>query len=280
MDTIVALGTSARNFAQALDRNNPGVYSLYELDENIESSETTYQLPSYKTHEEYDSLEDISGIVEFLGTLPSDYMFVLGSETVSGAALRVLEKISTENTSIHYIQPDMTLVSESDVLRHNVVFGVLQEYARSGVFKEIILIDNKNLEMYCQGLTMKNHFEKISELSAGVFHWLNIFKNTKPVIKGTTFSEVSRITTFGMVNPDNLLEKMFYNLEGPTEKHYYFGISSKKIESETGLLRKLKDLVKDKETEYSKVTFSVYSTEQEEDFCLMIEKAREVQKTN
>ena len=76
-------------------------------------------------------------------------MLVLdGSEDISATALRVLEPLKKNDISILYVRPDTDLLSKKGYMHQRVIFNVLQEYARSAVFKRIILADVATMEEY------------------------------------------------------------------------------------------------------------------------------------
>ena len=56
--------------------------------------------------------------------------------------INVLEKIKDRNINILYVRPDVELLTGMRFSQEKVTFNVLQEYARSGLFKNIVLVHN------------------------------------------------------------------------------------------------------------------------------------------
>ena len=164
--------------------------------------------------------------------------------------------------------------------------GVLQEFAKSGAIKELICVSNKQADLYCPNLTISKYLEGINGYISSVLHWHNIFQNTHSLISGSSWSSFNKISTIGIseVNLDreDILdtEAMLYEFEGSfRERHYYYAIPESILDSEAGLHRKLKDQTNLRQTTEISTTFSVFATKQDRSFCIIVEKARDIQKT-
>ena len=70
--------------------------------------------------------------------IKDDVVFVLsGSGSVSSGALRFLYQIRDKNVSILYVRPELDLLDQKQTMQERMVFSVLQEYTRSGIFRNI-----------------------------------------------------------------------------------------------------------------------------------------------
>ena len=95
---------------------------------------------------------------------------------------------------------------------HNVCFGVLQEYARSGVFERLMVVDNNVVEAILGDVPIIGYYDKLNELIVWVFHMLNVLKNSEPVMgKINKTKTTSRITTFGTVDFESGEEKNVFS---------------------------------------------------------------------
>lgn len=284
MDKIIALGTAACNFADSLKQKAPSIYEVYKINKSL-SGENCFSLPSYSTWDDYDQKE-LGDYKEFLSQIDGNKVFITSSSIVSGAVLRLLEHSGQHDTTVMYITPDSAVIGESERQRTKVTLGVLQEYAKSGMIKELICISNRAADFYCPNLTISRYLEGINDYISSVLHWHNIFQNTHSLISGTSWSQLSRISTIGIseVNLDEediiKTEAMLYEFTGPLrEKHYYYAIPEDTLETEAGLHRKLKNYTKSMQTTEISTTFSVFATKQDRPFCIIVEKARDIQKT-
>ena len=92
---------------------------------------------------------------------------------------------------------------------------------------------------------------------------INVFEHTKPVFS-TTINRIdtARISTFGLLDNDVGEEKMFFNLDIPREKNYYYGVPKKQLEEDKNLMETIqRDLKSNIDHDKMKSTYSVYSTE-------------------
>ena len=150
---------------------------------------------------------------------------------------------------------------------HNVCLGVLQEYARSGVFERLILINNDAVEGIIGQVPIIGYYEKLNELIVWVFHMLNVLKNSEPVMgKINKTKETSRITTIGTVDFESGEEKMFFSLDKMREKGYFYLLTKDDLTSDGNLLKKITEQVKNLETEDARSSFAIYSSEYDQNF--------------
>ena len=70
------------------------------------------------------------------------HMFVCGAGRTANATLAILQYLQGKKIDIFYIQPDVDLLMGINKLQEKAIFGVLQEYARSGVFNSFTAFSN------------------------------------------------------------------------------------------------------------------------------------------
>ena len=95
------------------------------------------------------------------------------------------------------------------------------------------------------------------------FYTLNVFQNTRPVMTTQTKRiNTARVSTFGLLDSENNQEKMFFELDIPREKSYYYGVPKKQLEEDPNLMEVIKTNLKSNiEHNKIKITYSVHSTD-------------------
>jgi hypothetical protein len=148
------------------------------------------------------------------------------------------------------------------VLIENTTFGVLQEYARSGLLNSITLISNLNIEASIGDLPIKTYYESINNFIFSTIHHLNYFTHSEPEIGQVAKpSEINRIRSIAGLNVKNLDEMWLFDLDSPRELCYYLAINSERLETEGGLHRKIVAMLKDKpRNAYRKLSYAIYET--------------------
>jgi len=272
---VIGLGSAGCGIADALSKYSQ--YKIFKIDVDI-SGDRCYNVIKLETAEEYEN-HDFPGIDKFLKNLKGKTFFIVGgSGKISCASLRVLESIKHLPISIIYIKPDYELLNKVQKMQDRVVFGVLQEYARSAVFDDIYLVSNQALDTILGGAPIIGYHEKLNEIFATTFHMVNVFQNTKPVIgKIEKPKETHRILTIGIFDAEKNEEKMFFSLDNARERCYIYSINEDKLKTDNNLFNTLKTQVKSKATEDLNITYAVYSTNYDYDLGYVIERTPRIQ---
>lgn len=266
METIIGLGCAGVNIVKNLSSYSQ--YKCYYVDSEDPKVEPWLKLAKRKSHEGYEKHFPVKKTVEFFkGAKGSILLILAGSGLVTGATLRLLESLKGKKVSVLYIRPDLSLLSETAAMQERVVFRVLQEYARSSTIERMYLVDNNKLDEILGHVSLVGYYAQLNELLVATIHMLNVYNNTKSNID--TFSEpheVSRLSTFGLVDCEIGEEKMFFDLDFPREKVYYYAINEEKLEKDGALFKRIKDQVRGKKSEDTKVSYGVFSTSYEHDY--------------
>ena len=140
-------------------------------------------------------------MTDFFEDLEGEVLFVVcGSSLVSAATLVILQQIHKKvNINVLYIRPDTLLLNETRKLQQRTTYNILQQYARSGLLKQIFLFENNMLQNVIGDVPIAELHKKTNELIAHTIHMMNIFHHTEPLTK--TFStphSTARICTFGI----------------------------------------------------------------------------------
>ena len=160
-------------------------------------------------------------------------LFLCGSGKVAGVTLRVLEALKAFKTTVYYVVPDLEFCSREEKLRHKVHFGVLQEYARSGMIKELVVLDNKQLiKLVGAGTTLK-YYEKVNYFIYRTIQNLMYCKHVDPDFgKLHEKKDISRISTIGLGNFDEE-EKLMFTLDNITETCYIINIEEEDLDNDS-----------------------------------------------
>ena len=267
MKTVLGIGTAGSNIVKQL-----GEYKTYKpytiCTENEKTTKYHFNLPELDGPEEYESM-DMSKLEKWLGTIEkSCTIFLCGASNSSGLTLRALHSLHQRDVKMDvvYFMPETEVLSEEKTLNERAVMGILQNYARSGLFGKICLVSNLRLEEIAGSTNVFDYYKQINHVFTSTYYMLDVFKNTKPIT--STFKrpkESCRITTMGLgsLEKDDL---MFFPCKQEVEVVYYYGINEEKLKTEENLFRTITNKVKSRITGETKVSFGIYPTQYESDY--------------
>ena len=267
MKNILGIGTPGFNIVKQLGKHRQ--YKPFVLSKSVEK-ETKYRckLPDFDNPEDYENLK-FSKIEKWLKTIKNEcVVFLSGASISSGVTLRVLEVLHKNEVkiSVVYFMPELEVLSEIKFLNHRAVMGILQNYARSGLFEKICLISNIELENIVGSTNVFEYFDQINKVFTNTYFMMDVFKNSKPVTSTFTKPKEScRISTIGISSLDGE-DTLFFPFQQEVEVVYYFAINEEKLKNEENLFRKITEKVKSKITKQRKVSFGIYPTQYQEDY--------------
>ncbi len=270
MDTVIGLGKAGCAIADKFAEYPQ--YKIFKIDsEGLNSkSKNCHLIKKRGNPEEYEKA--IRTMKTFFSKTTDDILFVLsGSGMISGASLQILKNLKDKNVNILYIKPDLEFLGHTNIMQERVVRNVLQEYARSGLFNRIFLVDNKKVEEVLGEVPIIGYYDKLNDLIVSTFHMVNVY-NHQEAIHATPFdtAETTRISTFGILNVDEGKEKLFFSLDKIREKCYYYAINSKVLETDGKLLRTLTDNINKNIGKDVRAGFQVYSTSYEQNYGYLV----------
>ena len=267
MKTILGIGTAGSNIVVQL-----GEYKQYKphtiCTENQKTTKYKFKLPELSSPEEYESM-NMEKLEKWLGAIEKKCsVFLCGASNSSAITLRALHSLHQRGVKIDivYFMPEVEVLSEEKTLHERAVRGILQNYARSGLFEKICLVSNFCLEEIAGSTNVFDYYNQINHVFTSTYYMMDIFKNTKPIT--STFKrpkESCRITTIGLNTMDNT-EKLFFPFKSEVDVVYYYGINEKKLKTEENLFRTITNKVKTRITDETKVSFGIYPTQYEDDY--------------
>jgi len=291
MDSVVGIGEIGCNIADGF--SNYSQYKVYKINVDDDLDSTDWSWASYDVDEnsgyekdgvyrfrKQDSPEQYEkncpNLGHFFRNIKGEVLFVVsGSDSVSAATLAILQQIKDCDINILYIKPELESLSPDKIKHEWVVFNVLQEYARSGVFKRIYLVNNSEIEKHLGEVPVIGYYDRLNEMIVSTFHMINVYNHNEPEV--STFSEpdkINRISTIGFVNFENGEKKLFYSLDEVKELCYYYAINKKKLEEDGELFKKIKDQVKND----VKTGYGIFATKYAEDYSYVVAHSSEIQR--
>tara|TARA_Y100000592_G_C5480577_1_gene325188 strand:- start:1612 stop:2478 length:867 start_codon:yes stop_codon:yes gene_type:complete len=261
MISIIGIGNAASAVAEKFCKIPQ--YDVYLLNSKIKKNTANkFKLRSFKNPEEYEL--NIPDLTDFFADVKDRVqVFVAGASFSSIYTLGILEQLKTKQIELFYIKPDTELITGIPRLIENAGFGVLQEYARSGLIRNITIFSNENIEKTHPNINIKNYYDTLNETIFSSVHYLNYFEHTEPHIGNISKpNDISRIRAVGMLDMKKLSEMWLYDLDMERELCYYMCINSQRLEGEVGLHKKLVDILKNKpRNAFRKISYSIYETE-------------------
>jgi hypothetical protein len=280
MISIVGIGNAASAIAEKFD--SVPQYDVYKLNSNVEKNTTReHKLNVYSTAEEYEkNIPDLKSFFE--GIKDRIQVFVVGSSMSSIYSLGILEQIKDHDVDVFYIKPDIDLLTGVPMLVENAAYGILQEYARSGLFRSLTVLSNENIEKVLENVNLKNYYDILNDTIFSCVHYLNYFEHTEPHVGNVSKPhEINRIRSISILNMKKLEENWLFDLDAHRELCYYMCINEERLEKEVGLHKKLVDILKTKpRNAFRKISYAIYETQLPDfGFCVAHTNAIQQQKT-
>tara|TARA_R100001510_G_C7649552_1_gene206982 strand:- start:364 stop:1218 length:855 start_codon:yes stop_codon:yes gene_type:complete len=267
MKTIIGIGTAGSNVVKQLAEYKQ--YRHYTIStDNPKTSKYNFKLPELAGPEEYDSMK-MDKLQKWLGTIDKKCtVFLCGASNSSGITLQALKCLYDRGIALDivYFMPEIEVLSEEKTLHERAVRGILQNYARSGIFEKICLVSNVYLENLAGSTNVFDYYSQINRVFTSSYYMIDVFKNTKPIT--STFKrpkDSCRITTIGLGSLDKE-DLIFFPFNKEVEVVYYCGINEEKLKTEENLFRTITNKVKNRITEETKVSFGIYPTQYENDY--------------
>ena len=280
MISLVGIGNGASAIVQKFEEIPQ--YQTYTLNSSVEKTiGNAYKLLHFEDPEEYE--KNVPKLKKFFKNINDRVqVFVLGSSLSSNYTLGILEQLKDKKIDLFYIKPDIELLTGIPKLVENVVFGVLQQYARSGLFNSFTVFSNYNIEKALDTVPIKSYYDAINETIYSTVHYLNYFEFTEPEIGVLSRpTEINRIRSVGMLNMKTMQEKWLFDLDMERDLCYYLCINEERLSKEGGLHRRIVNMLKEKpRNAFRKISYAIYETHLSDfGFCVAHTNAIQSQKT-
>ena len=257
---MIGLGEAGKNIANLFKPHTKN-YKIIVLDENE-------GIPSQDSVEKYDE-QPIKLTQRGLKSHSEAFLFVCGSGKIAGASLRVLEALKGFKTTVVYIVPDLEFASEREQKRHKVHFGVLQEYTRSGLVRDLIILDNKTMLNHAGTGTTLKYYEKVNYLIYNTIQNLMYCHHVQPDFgRLHEKKNISRISTIGMAKLEEE-EKLLFPLDNITETCYIINIDEEDLNNDESIIPKCQQIVRDNKEKNRDTSFAIWKSSEDNHFFSM-----------
>lgn len=274
--TIIGIGQAGCNIAEMYENLKDDIYQIKLIDSEIEG-ENCFSVPKYRDPEECErNFPDVS---EFLYDCHRNVLvFLAGGGNISAATLKILSAIKDRNIHIVFIRSEPLLLGDVGKLHDKVVFNVLQEYTRSGIFKSMTLIDNLCVEEITGDVPVIDHFKELNNTIFRTIYGLDKSGMMTPVIDNySSPKDISCIGTYGVYTFEDDNEKLFYNLNNIESKCYHFFINQEQLKTDGKLFKEIKNRLKNKAVDNVKISYIIYATSSEQNYCLVTALTSQIQ---
>jgi len=246
---IIGIGNTGCSLAKELSKYPQ--YQITEIDQGI-------NVELQRTPEKYE--ENCPSFKKLFSSIKQDVWIILSaSGMISGLSLRVLEQLKGKSLNVLCVLSDPSLLSSMGRLQQNLVRGVMQEYARSGLLEQLILVDNVKVEELLGEVAIDEYWTKLNEIITYAFHSLMCFRHTKPILEVKEEKpDIARISTIGLYD-EQKNKKLFYDLKYIKCERYHYSFSKEDIKKNGKILPSIKrDLLSEDEIAR---TFAIYESE-------------------
>lgn len=269
MDTIIGLGAAGCRIADEFAKYPH--YDVYKIDVGL-SGPNCYAMPNKLSPEDYE--KSVPDLKNFFSEIEGEVLFIVGGGgKISGATLQILKQLQHCSLNLLFVKPYERALTKTGLLQNRVAFHVLQEYARSGIFKNIFLVDNTVLEKLVGDVSILEYNSKLNSLIVNAFHAYNSFMHLEPVTQNMESpKEIFRISTLGIYDAKENVETLFFPLQNTRYKCYYYAVPEAVLKSDGKLFKSIKDKVAEDQSSYQ-----IHTTKHEETYCYLVAQTNFVQ---
>ena len=161
---------------------------------------------------------------------------------------------------------------------HNITFGVLQQYVRSGALKDMWIVSSTEVEKILGDIPVIGYHKKIDDYIVSTMHMLNVLRHNNSEFD--TFREpdpAARICTLGVVDVEKFEEKLFFPLTMPREVRYYYAVNRGRLETDGAFLKDLKKSMSEKLDGKTRISYGIYSTDYQDSYGYVVQRSSLIQ---
>jgi len=278
MISLIGIGDAGCNVVSLFENHKE--YNCFFFSGEQENTKWTRKLPKANKPEDCEEqAPKLSSYKTLTAVQDRVQVFLCGSSFSANYTLAILQQIRDKKIDIFYIKPDVDLLIGDAKLQERAIFGILQEYARSGLFSSFTTFSNPAIEKTIGEIPIKKYFETINKSIYYAVHYLNVFDHTTPLVGNLSKpSEVQRIRSVGIVSVDKLTENWYYKLREDRDVAYYLCIASERLETDGKLHSRVVESLKNKpRNAFKNVTYGIYESPYETDFGFCVAHTNFVQ---
>ena len=266
---LIGIGSAGSNLIKEFSEHHTKI--------SITSKDFSKQCKKTEDYEEH--CPDFSDRLDFEDD--ECWVALCGAGMVAGCALKALETIKHKTINLIYVYPDTTLCNTIQLKRNKVLYNVLQEYTRSGLFNKMYMFSNKSVLDIIGKQSIIEMYAMINKQIAITIETLEWLKTQNPVMGSAHESkEVSRICTLSVGDFEKNEEKLLFLLDNNTEASYLYSVSKKHLESNKDLLKIIKERILNDEENKINSSFAVYPSEHNQSFFYSLKLTHHIQEKN
>ena len=255
-------------------------YKIYKIGANLERRGNLV-LDEQVDIQAYERNFDLLDAEAYLTNIKPDdevLFIVSGGDPVSGISLSLLEIIKESKITVLYICPDRSVSSLIQKRDDKIVFNILQEYARSGLFERIFLVDRSRVEELVGDVAVTEYEKSVYHFISYLVAMTNYFDHTEAVLTNRIAPrDISRIGSYGVASLDRDEIKYVFPFDQEDYAHYYYGIPEKNLQEDSELMRKIKRQNKSFARENVDAYYSVFPTNLEAPIVLCVFYSKRIQ---
>tara|TARA_R100000008_G_scaffold86838_1_gene81971 strand:- start:92 stop:931 length:840 start_codon:yes stop_codon:yes gene_type:complete len=267
MISVIGTGTAGINIAEHFSQFPQ--YSIYKIGDIDPMCENDYRwVPDIIAPEKIEeSAPDLRKACKDMDDIV--YYFAAGDGRSINASLAILQQFREKEIHVFYLKPEDAMLTSMQKMQSKATYSIMQEYARSGLFKSFNIINNYEYENTIGQIPIMDYWPTINQSIVSTLHMINVFHNDQPAIgKIKEAAEISRIKTFGNLSMENFEEKMFFPLDNVTQKRYYIGINKERLKTDSELYSRIIESMREKsENGDIDVSYAVYATNYDYDIA-------------
>ena len=139
---------------------------------------------------------------------------------------------------------DEDFLSEEVQKQQKAISKILQNYARSGLFEDICLVEEKNFKsLFMPEVSLLEYDNVLSQTLAKMINMVNWLQNEESLYSEIEPpNEACRIKSLGVFAEAE--ERLVFPLDNVRQKDVYFACSKETLKTDTDLLEKIKETLK------------------------------------
>ena len=274
MKTVICLGPKACDIGELFENDNS--FQVKLIDKEIEG-DNCYGLVKQKSPEDYE--KNVPDMSAFFSDICDEILFITTGECdVLSCSLKILQQVKDKNIILIYLRPNTDFLGRQGILQDRMAFNVFQEYTRSGAFKKLFIINEENIEQHL--LNEKPITEIYEAYLKMVYNFvlnLNSLEREPLINHFSEPKEISRICTFAFYDLHTDTEVPMYNFNLVDDKAYNFFLCEETLNTNTKIMREIKDKLKNKAVDNTKISYTIYKTSGNTDYCFTLYYSKAIQ---
>ena len=139
MISLIGIGDAGCNVVSHFEEHKE--YNCFLFSEGRDNTKYTRELPRVEKAEDCEEkAPKLSSYKTLQAIQDRAQVFLCGSSFSANYTLAILQQIRDREIEIFYIKPDVDLLIGDVRLQERAIFGILQQYARSGLFKNFTIL--------------------------------------------------------------------------------------------------------------------------------------------